>query len=153
MLTLESAVRERRSRRTTSKSLFGFDSGVHLSGRGYNSLSTTSAQSNRGFLHDTVFRSGQANLTNVLTVSTLAWYSHDMPINLPHDLEQSVRRHISSGQYLSAEDVLRAALNQFDEMDLVSLKQSADDEKAGRVVSLQAVAASIRRKHNFSDTQ
>lgn len=89
----------------------------------------------------------------ILTVQTLPWYDPFMAINLPPDLEQSVRRHISSGQYHSAEDVLRAALHQFDEMDLVSLKQSADDEKAGRVVSLQSAAASIRQKHNFSDTQ
>ena len=95
----------------------------------------------------------QANIRIVLTVPTLAWYSYGMAINLPPDLEQSVRRHISSGQYDSAEDVLRAALHQFDEMDLVSLKQSADDEKAGRVISLQAAAASIRQKHNFSDSQ
>lgn len=76
-----------------------------------------------------------------------------MAINRPLDLEQPVRRHISSGQYYSAEDVWRAALHQFDEMDLVSLKQSADDEKAGRIVSLQTAAASIRQKHNFSDSQ
>ena len=95
----------------------------------------------------------RSNRRIVLTVLTESWYSPDMAINLPPDLEQSVRRHISSGQYHSAEDVLRAALHQFDEMDLVSLKQSADDEKAGRVVSLQSAAASIRQKNNFSDSQ
>lgn len=76
-----------------------------------------------------------------------------MAINLPADFEQSARRHISSGQFHSAEDVLRAALHQFDEMDLAGLKQSAEDEKLVRVVSLQAVAATIRRKHNFNDSQ
>ena len=76
-----------------------------------------------------------------------------MAIKLPPDLELSVRRHLSSGQFHSAEDVLRAALHQFDEMDLASLKQSADDENAGRVVSLQAAANSIRQKHNFSESQ
>jgi Arc/MetJ-type ribon-helix-helix transcriptional regulator len=76
-----------------------------------------------------------------------------MAINLPPDLEQSVRRHISSGQFHSAEDVLRAALHQFDEMVLAGLKQSAADEDRGRIVPLQTAAASIRRKHNFSDSQ
>lgn len=76
-----------------------------------------------------------------------------MAINLPPDLEQSVRRHISSGQFHSAEDVLRAALHQFDEMDLAGLKKSSEDEDRGRIVSLQTAAASIRRKHNFSDSQ
>jgi Arc/MetJ-type ribon-helix-helix transcriptional regulator len=75
-----------------------------------------------------------------------------MAINLPPDLEQSVRRHISSGQYHSAEDVLRAALHQFDEIDVVSLQHSAADETAGRVVSLPE-ATSIHQKHDLSDLQ
>lgn len=89
----------------------------------------------------------------ILTSQALLWYSLHMAIDLPPDLEQSVRRHLSSGQYSSAEDVLRAALHQFDEMDVVSLKHSAADETAGRVVSLQAVVSSIRQKHNFSETR
>ena len=76
-----------------------------------------------------------------------------MAINLPPDLEQSVRRHLSSGQFQSAEDVLRAALHQFDEMDLASLRQSAEDEQAGRLVSLQSATAAIRQKHGFDEPQ
>ncbi len=76
-----------------------------------------------------------------------------MAINLPPDLEQSVRRHLSSGQFQSAEDVLRAALNQFYEMDLASLRQSSEDEQAGRLVSLQAATATIRQKHGFDEPQ
>jgi Arc/MetJ-type ribon-helix-helix transcriptional regulator len=76
-----------------------------------------------------------------------------MAINLPPDLERSVRRHLSSGQYQSAEDVLRAALYQFDEMDLVSLRQSEDDEKASRLVSLESAAAAVRQKHGFDNPQ
>lgn len=76
-----------------------------------------------------------------------------MAINLPPDLEQTVRRHLSSGQFQSAEDVLRAALHQFDEMDLASLRQSAEDEQAGRLVSLETVATTIRQKHGFDEPQ
>lgn len=89
----------------------------------------------------------------VLTVRSVPWYAVGMAINLPPDLEQSVQRHLSSGQYQSAEDVLRAALHQFDEMDLVSLRQSADDENAGRLVSLESAADAIRRKHGFEKPQ
>jgi Arc/MetJ-type ribon-helix-helix transcriptional regulator len=74
-------------------------------------------------------------------------------MNLPQDLEQSVRRHIHSGQYHSAEEVLRAAMDQFDQMDIVGLKQSVIDETAGDTVSLHTVATSIRQKHRFSDPQ
>jgi hypothetical protein len=38
-------------------------------------------------------------------------------------------------------------------MDVVSLKHSAVDETAGRVVSLQAVVSVIRQKHNVSETR
>ena len=89
----------------------------------------------------------------ILTSQALLWYPVSMAIDLPPDLEQSVQRHMSSGQYHSAEDVLRAALHQFDEMDVVSLKHSAVDETAGRVVSLQSVVSVIRQKHNLSETR
>ena len=89
----------------------------------------------------------------VLTVGSVPWYAMSMAINLPPDLEKSVRRHLSSGQYQSAEEVLRAALDQFDEMDLASLRQSADDEQAGRLVSLESAAAAIRQKHGFDKPQ
>ena len=74
-----------------------------------------------------------------------------MQINLPPDLEQSIRRHLASGQFLSAEDVLRAALHQFDQMDILSLKRSEDDESAGRVVSLQIAAEALRCKLNIAE--
>jgi hypothetical protein len=53
----------------------------------------------------------------------------------------------------STEEVLRAAMDQFEQMDIVGLKRSAIDETAGHVVSLQTVATSIRQKHRFSDPQ
>jgi Arc/MetJ-type ribon-helix-helix transcriptional regulator len=70
----------------------------------------------------------------------------------PPDLERSALRHLSSGQYQSAEDVLRAALYQFDKMNFVSLRQSEDDEKAGRLVSHESAAA-VRQKHGFDDAR
>ncbi len=76
-----------------------------------------------------------------------------MAINLPPDIERSVRRHLSSGQFQTAEDVLRAALQQFDEMDLAGLRESMEDETVGRLVSLQTDAASIRQKHGFDKPQ
>ena len=89
----------------------------------------------------------------VLTVRSVPWYASRTAINPPPDLEKSVGRHLSSGQYQSTEEVLRAALHQFDEMDLVSLRQGADDEQAGRLVSLETAAASIRQKHGFYKPQ
>ena len=44
-------------------------------------------------------------------------------------------------------------MDQFDQMDIVSLKQSVVDETAGHVVSLHTVATSIRQKDRFSDPQ
>ncbi len=64
-----------------------------------------------------------------------------------------MQRQIHSGQYHSAEEVLRAAMDQFEQMDIVGLKRSAIDETAGHVVSLHTVATSIRQKHRFSDPQ
>ena len=80
----------------------------------------------------------------VLTVGTVLWDSYLMAINLPPDIERSVRRHLSSGQFQTAEDVLRAALHQFDEMDLGSLRDSMEDETAGRSNGL---AEDSRRFH------
>jgi Arc/MetJ-type ribon-helix-helix transcriptional regulator len=75
-----------------------------------------------------------------------------MSINLPPDIQQSVQRHLSTGQFRSAEDVLRAAMIQFDQMDLVSLKLSLDDQKAGRMVTLQSVASSLRNAYGFPES-
>jgi Arc/MetJ-type ribon-helix-helix transcriptional regulator len=75
-----------------------------------------------------------------------------MSINLPPDIQQAVQRHMSTGQFRSAEDVLRAAMIQFDQMDLVSLKLSLDDQKAGRMVTLQSVASSLRNAYGFPES-
>ena len=74
-----------------------------------------------------------------------------MTINLPPDLDQAVRKHITSGDFHTAEDVLRAALDQFDVIDLRSLRQSIADEEAGRLKPLDEVVSSIRQKHDFRD--
>jgi len=76
-----------------------------------------------------------------------------MTINLPPDLDQVVRKHITSGEFGTAEDVLRAALDQFDATDLRSLRQSLADEAAGRLLPLDDITRSIRQKHGFSDSR
>ena len=75
-----------------------------------------------------------------------------MAINLPPDLEEAVARHVSSGNFATAEDVLRAAMDKLDSDDLESLKASLEEEEAGLVKSLNDVAGSIRQKHGFSES-
>ena len=74
-------------------------------------------------------------------------------INLPKDLEQAAERHLASGRYSSVEDVLRAALNHLDTLDLESLQHSLNDESAGRMVPLHEAASRIREKHGFASPE
>jgi Arc/MetJ-type ribon-helix-helix transcriptional regulator len=74
-----------------------------------------------------------------------------MKLELSEDVQQSIQRHVESGGYSSPEDVVRAAIDQLDEYeDTVSdIRQSFDDERAGRIHSLKDVDAELRKKHGF----
>lgn len=68
-------------------------------------------------------------------------------------IEEAIQRHLASGKYDSAESVVVAALKQLDDysQSLADLEESLRDEVAGRVRSLDEVAAEIREQHGFRD--
>ena len=74
-------------------------------------------------------------------------------IDLPPDLEQAVERHVASGRFANAEEVLRAAMERLDDSDIESLRESIADEQAGRMRPLSDVAAATRRKFGFTEPE
>ena len=74
-----------------------------------------------------------------------------MELNLSQETENSIRERIQSGEYASAEDVVQAAVTRLDDYDqtVADIRDSFEDERAGRVRPLEEADASIRKEHGF----
>ena len=74
-----------------------------------------------------------------------------MQINLTGDTEKSIERRLAVGQFNSPEEVIRAAVDQLDqyEASVADIRESLEDEQAGRVQSIQDVDREMREKHGF----
>ena len=74
-----------------------------------------------------------------------------MQINLTGDTEKSIERRLAAGQFNSPEEVIRAAVDQLDqyEASVADIRESLEDEQAGRVQSIQDVDREMREKHGF----
>ncbi len=72
-----------------------------------------------------------------------------MSYAFPPEIAEPVRRRVTSGQFLSEDDVLKAALRALDERDeeLAAIQEGLTDLEAGRVSSLADVDARMRAKH------
>ena len=58
-----------------------------------------------------------------------------MQIILSEDTQNSIQRHLASGHFASAEDVVRAAIAHLDEYEetVADIHASFEDEQAGRL--------------------
>ena len=74
-----------------------------------------------------------------------------MQVNLSGSTEKSIERRMAAGQFDSPEDVIRAAIDQLDEYDtcVADIRESLEDEQAGRLHSLHDVDREMRQKHGF----
>ncbi len=71
---------------------------------------------------------------------------------LPPDLEQQVKDYLASGQYRTAEDVVREAFRALadEQTALGDIRHGIEDLDAGRGRPLSDIDAEIRKKHNIS---
>ena len=74
-------------------------------------------------------------------------------INLPPDIKQAVERHVASGRFANAEDVLRAAMQKLEASDIESLRESLADEQVNRMKPLADVASDVRNRFGFADSE
>lgn len=76
-----------------------------------------------------------------------------MSYAFPPDLEQLVNLQLTSGNYHSEDDVLRAALRalQDRQSDLAAITAGYADLEAGRVRPFEDAAADIAAKFGFAD--
>ena len=67
----------------------------------------------------------------------------------PPEIAEPVRRRVTSGQFPSEDEVLKAALRALDDRDseLVAIQAGLADLEAGRVSSLADVDARLRARH------
>jgi putative addiction module CopG family antidote len=72
-----------------------------------------------------------------------------MPYAFPPEIAEPVRRRVTSGQFLSEDEVLKAALRLLDERDeeLSAIQEGLADLEAGRVSSLADVDTRLRAKY------
>jgi Arc/MetJ-type ribon-helix-helix transcriptional regulator len=70
---------------------------------------------------------------------------------LPPDVDLQVKQYLASGQYLTAEDVLRDALRALAEEQgvVTDIRRGLEDLDAGRGRALEDVDADLRSKHNI----
>jgi predicted transcriptional regulator len=75
-----------------------------------------------------------------------------MAYQLPPDIDQRVQSQIALGVYQSPAEVLTEALNALDRYneDLASIRRGIEDEKAGRLTSLEGFDRQIREQFGFS---
>ncbi len=78
-----------------------------------------------------------------------------MPLEDNPVIEAAIQRHLASGRFDSPESVVVAALRHLDDyaQSLADLEESLEDEAAGRVRTIDEVAAEISAKHGFSDSE
>ena len=73
-----------------------------------------------------------------------------MSLQMPADVEASVRAFVASGHYASEEEVLRKALAALQHEESVSMiKEGIADLEAGRYRPFEEVDAEIRQRFGF----
>jgi predicted transcriptional regulator len=74
-----------------------------------------------------------------------------MSLQMPADIEASVRAFVASGNYSNEEEVLRkalAVLNRY-EQDVAAIQEGVDDMEAGRYRPWEDVKAELDAKYGF----
>ena len=74
-----------------------------------------------------------------------------MTLQLPPDIELLVNTQLATGQYATANDVLRDAMHSLVERQAVAddLQASLADIEAGRISPFEEVVADIRQRHGW----
>ena len=72
-------------------------------------------------------------------------------IELPTDIAQFVNEQLAAGRYMSAEEVLRDAVQSLKRFraEVDAIQEGFDDLKAGRYPSFEDADPEIRRPHNL----
>jgi predicted transcriptional regulator len=75
-----------------------------------------------------------------------------MPYQLPPDIDQRVQSHIALGFYQTPAEVLNDALDALDlrNEDIASIQRGIEDEKAGRLTSLEEFDKEMRSRYGFA---
>ncbi|MEX0802240.1 MAG: type II toxin-antitoxin system ParD family antitoxin [Candidatus Binatia bacterium] len=75
-----------------------------------------------------------------------------MSYQLPPEIDQRIQAQIALGIYQTPAEVLHEALDALDERneDLASIQRGIEDEKAGRLTSLEDFDKEIRALHGFA---
>jgi Arc/MetJ-type ribon-helix-helix transcriptional regulator len=75
-----------------------------------------------------------------------------MTYQLPPDIDQRVQSQIALGFYQTPAEVLNDALNLLDERneDIASIQRGIEDEKAGRLTSLEDFDKEMRARYGFA---
>jgi predicted transcriptional regulator len=75
-----------------------------------------------------------------------------MPYQLPPDIDQRVQSQIALGFYQTPAEVLNDALDALDQRneDLASIQRGIEDEKAGRLTSLEEFDKEMRERYGFA---
>ena len=78
-----------------------------------------------------------------------------MPYAFPPEIAEPVRRRVTSGQFSSEDEVLKAALRALDDRDteLAAIQAGLADLEAGRVSSLADVDARLRARHTIGSAR
>jgi predicted transcriptional regulator len=75
-----------------------------------------------------------------------------MPYQLPPDIDQRVQSHIALGLYQTPAEVLNEALDALDlrNEDIASIQRGIEDERAGRLTSLEEFDKEMRARYGFA---
>jgi predicted transcriptional regulator len=75
-----------------------------------------------------------------------------MPYQLPPEIDQRIQSHIALGFYQTPAEVLNDALDALDlrNEDIASIQRGIEDEKAGRLTSLEEFDKELRARFGFA---
>lgn len=78
-----------------------------------------------------------------------------MPYQLPPDIDQRVQSQIALGLYQNPGDVLKDALDALERQneDVAAIGRGIEDEKAGRLTSLEDFDKEMRQRSGFPPKQ
>lgn len=77
-----------------------------------------------------------------------------MSLQVPADVESSIRAFVANGRFADESDVLRKAMAALErqELDFAAIQQGIDDYAAGRVRPWKEVKAELDAKHGFGNS-
>ncbi|NOY42149.1 MAG: hypothetical protein GXP26_09975 [Planctomycetes bacterium] len=74
-----------------------------------------------------------------------------MNLQLPADIDTTLKSFLAGGRYENEVEVLREALATLKhrDVDIAAIQKGIDDEEAGRIRPFEEIDAELRAKHGF----